>query len=95
MLKKVFIASNNKHKISEIKDIFKINNFNIELLCPSDFNCNDEPIEDGLTFEENAIIKAKYYYDLFKIPTVAEDAGLCIDYFGGKPGIYSKRFCSE
>ena len=63
-MKKLFIASNNAHKIEEIRDILKRNNIEIELLCPKDFNDICEPVEDGSTFEENAYIKAKYYYDL-------------------------------
>lgn len=92
MLKKLFIGSNNEHKILEIKEIFKLNNFEVEILSPNDFNVKGEPIEDGLSFNENALIKAKYYYDLFKLPTVGEDSGIEIEYFGNRPNIYSKRF---
>ena len=94
-MKKIFIASNNQHKLDEIKDILKRNNMDIEVLCPNDFDCKQEPIENGNSFEENAYIKAKYYYDLFKLPTIADDSGLCIDFFNGGPGIYSARFMPE
>ena len=89
---KIFIASNNDHKLNEINEIFKINDFSCEILCPKTFECHDEPEENGNSFKENAYIKAKYYYDLFHLPTIGEDSGICIDHLDGKPGIYSKRF---
>lgn len=94
-MNKLFIASNNKHKIEEIKDILNRNNVEIDLVCPRDFNHNEEPEEDGKTFKENAYIKAKYYHDLFNLPTIADDSGICIDYLGGLPGVHSARFMPD
>lgn len=94
-MRKLFIASNNAHKISEISDILKDNGVEVELVCPKDMDHHEEPVEDGTSFKENAYIKAKYYHDLFKLPTIADDSGICIDYFGGKPGIHSARFLPE
>lgn len=94
-MKKIFIASNNKDKINEIKDILDRNNIEIELLCPNDFNCNEEPDENGSTFEENAYIKAKYYYDKYNLPTIADDSGICLDFLDGGPGIHSARYLPE
>ena len=91
-MKKLFIASNNKDKLIEIKDILKRNNIDIELVSPKDFNCHDEPVEDGSTFKENAYIKAKFYYDLFHLPTIADDSGICLDFLDGGPGIHSARY---
>ena len=70
-MRKLFIASNNAHKIEEIDEILKMNDVHIELICPKDMEHFDEPIEDGDSFEENAYIKAKYYHDLFGFPTIA------------------------
>lgn len=89
---KLFIASNNKDKIAEIKEILSQNNIEIELVTPSSFDDHDEPIEDGKSFEENAYIKAKYYHDKYHLPTIADDSGISIDFFDGKPGIHSARF---
>lgn len=89
---KLFIASNNAHKINEIKQILIDNGLIIDVFCPKDFDCKDEPIEDGLSFEENAYIKAKYYFDLYKMPTLADDSGITIEYFNDLPGIHSSRF---
>ena len=94
-MNKLFIASNNAHKIEEIRDILLRNNIELELVCPKDFNCSEEPVEDGETFEENAYIKARFYHDLYNLPTIADDSGICIDYLGGRPGIHSARFLPE
>ncbi|MCR4634032.1 MAG: RdgB/HAM1 family non-canonical purine NTP pyrophosphatase [Erysipelotrichaceae bacterium] len=94
-MRKLFIASNNAHKISEISDILKQNGIELELICPKDMDHHEEPVENGSTFEENAYIKARYYHDLFGLPTIADDSGICIDYFDGKPGIHSARFLPE
>lgn len=89
---KLFIATNNDHKKEEINIILKNNGINIELFSPKDFNDHDEPIENGLTYKENAYIKAKYYYDKYHLPTLADDSGLSIKYFNDLPGIHSARF---
>ena len=56
-MSKLFVATNNKHKLEEMKDIFNSLNYNVELVCPKDFNDTTEPLEDGLSFKENAYIK--------------------------------------
>ncbi|MBR5755130.1 MAG: RdgB/HAM1 family non-canonical purine NTP pyrophosphatase [Erysipelotrichaceae bacterium] len=94
-MKKLFIASNNAHKIDEIETILRQNGVDMEVTCPKEMDCHEEPEENGQTFEENAYIKAKFYYDLFHLPTIADDSGICIDYFDGGPGIYSARFLAE
>ena len=91
---KVFIASNNPNKLYEFKEIFKLNNFDIEVVSPADYNDIEEPVEDGSSFEENAYIKAKFYFDKYHLPTIADDSGLCIDFYNGGPGIHSARFLS-
>lgn len=91
-MNKLFIASSNSHKIQEISDILKKNGLKIELLSPNDFNDDEEVVEDGFSYFENAYIKAKYYYDKYHFPTLADDSGISIDYFGGLPSIHSSRF---
>ena len=95
-MKKLFIASSNGHKLEEIRDILKRNNVNdIEIVCPKDLLITEEPDENGTTFEENAFIKASFYHDKIGLPTIADDSGICIDFFDGQPGIHSARFMSE
>ena len=91
-MKTLFIGTNNLHKFEEIKDILNRNDVHFNLLCAKDYPDNDEPYEDGKTFEENAIIKAKFYYDKYHLPCIGEDSGICIEYLNNLPGIHSKRF---
>lgn len=84
---KIVLATSNEHKVHEINAIVK--DFGVEfILPPSDF----DPIEDGLTFEENSFIKAKSAWELSKTWTLADDSGLCIDALNGNPGIHSARY---
>lgn len=91
MINKVIFASNNKHKIQEIKS--KLAKFNIEVLSQKEAGYDIEVEEIGTTFEENSILKAKAIFELAKIPVIADDGGLEVDYLDGKPGVYSARFC--
>ena len=95
MMKKLFIATGNRHKLEEIDDILKRNGVEVELLTPKDFDFKDEPVEDGDTFEENAYKKARFYHDLVKMPVIADDSGICIDYLDGGPGIHSARYLPD
>lgn len=84
---KIILASSNEHKVKEINAI--VTGLNLEfILPPLDFN----PIEDGGTFEENSLIKAKEAWKLGKTWTLADDSGLCIDALNGAPGIHSARY---
>lgn len=87
---KLLIASQNKHKIKEIKNIFDDDRF--ELMSLADFNDFDDPVEDGQTFLDNAIIKAKYFAKKYDIPTLSDDSGLCVEALNLMPGIHSKRY---
>lgn len=98
VMKKILIATSNAHKVSEVKDILASLNYEVDLITPKQLaNGKDigEPVEDGSTFKENSYKKAKFYYDLFKMPTIADDSGICIDFYDDKPGIYSARWLSE
>jgi len=88
---KILIASNNKHKIIEFQAIFRTFD-NIKLLTPKDLNIEIEIEENGTTFEENSIIKAKKYFEISKIPTIADDSGLIVPDLNNEPGIYSARY---
>ncbi len=88
---KFFIATKNAHKIKEFSAI--LNEFNIELISEANL---EKPLpdieEDGLTFQENSLIKARFAARETGLPTLADDSGLCVDYLGGEPGIYSARY---
>ncbi len=91
MINKVIFASNNKNKIREIKS--KLKDLNIEVLSQSEAGFNIEVDETGATFEENSILKAKAIYKLAKMPVIADDGGLEVNFLDGRPGVYSARFC--
>ena len=87
---KIVLASQNPGKIKEFKEI--LSRFGFEVLSLKDIDFHDEIIEDGTTFEENAVIKAKTIYNVVKIPVIADDSGICVKHLGGAPGIYSARY---
>ena len=92
MLKKKFlkllVGTNNKGKLKEIRDLLPKN---LEILSASDFKIKS-PIENGKTFEENSLIKARYFSKKSKMICLSDDSGLEIDILEGEPGIYSARW---
>jgi len=93
---KIVIASNNKGKVREISQMISEQRFdlNFEIVPQSDFNVIDVE-ETGLTFVENAILKARHAAMVTGLPTIADDSGIEVDYLNGAPGIYSARFSGE
>ena len=87
------LASNNKHKLIEIRKYLSGKFQNIYSL--KDKNINIEIVEDGDSFLANALIKAKTIAKLTNLPTIADDSGICVDALDGAPGIYSARFAGE
>ncbi len=91
--KRLIIASNNAGKIREFKEL--LSPFGFEVISMRDAGFNDEIVEDGDTFEENAHIKARAVFDATGLPTIADDSGLEIDFLDGAPGVYSARYAGE
>jgi XTP/dITP diphosphohydrolase len=90
---KILVATNNNHKIKELKKL--INMPNREIFSMKDLNINLDIEENGSTFAENAHIKAKALYEHInnsEYIVIADDSGLCVDFLNGAPGIYSARF---
>jgi len=90
---KILIATNNRHKVNEIKEILK--STDIQLLTLSDLNISIEVEEDKETLEGNAIKKAEEMYRTAKIPAIADDTGLFVDALNGEPGVFSSRYAGE
>ncbi|MBR4948096.1 MAG: XTP/dITP diphosphatase [Clostridiales bacterium] len=91
---KLILATSNKDKAREIAEILSDTPFVVSTMKEEGFN--PDIVEDGKTFEENALIKARAVHALAKNAYVmADDSGLCIDALDGAPGIYSARFCGE
>lgn len=91
---KIFLATGNKHKIDEIKDIFSEIG-DIEILSIKDGIKIPDVIEDGETFEENSQKKAIEIAKFLNMLTIADDSGLCVDALNGEPGVYSARYSIE
>ena len=85
---KLLIGTNNKGKLKEIRDLLPKN---LEIYSPLDFKIKS-PIENGKSFEENSIIKAKYFSKKSKMACLSDDSGLEVDILNGDPGIYSARW---
>ena len=85
---KLLVGTNNKGKLKEIKDLLPKN---IEIYSPADFKIRS-PNENGKSFKENSLIKAKYFSKKSKMVCLSDDSGLEIDLLGGKPGIFSARW---
>jgi XTP/dITP diphosphohydrolase len=93
---KILLATNNKHKLEEIKLIFDIEiGDTIQLLTPADLNLELDVPENENTLEGNAYLKAKAFFDASGIPSIADDTGLEIDALDGQPGVRSARFAGE
>ena len=98
-MKKIILASNNAHKVKEIKNI--LSELDVDIKSLKDENINIEVIEDGLTFKENAYKKATEIADFLKkrgynnFIVMADDSGLEVDYLNGAPGVYSARYAGE
>lgn len=84
----IIFATNNKNKLRELRSIFP----NVNILSLNELGYDKDIIEDGNTFEENALIKARQVSLDLNMIVVAEDSGLEVDALGGAPGIYSARY---
>lgn len=91
-MKKIVFATNNRHKLEEIR---KITKGTLEILSLSDIGCHEEIEETGSTLDENAIIKATYVHERYGYDCFADDTGLEVEALGGAPGVYSARYAGE
>ena len=89
---KIVLASNNKGKLKEFQQLFSANNTRV--IPQSHFRIEDAE-ETGLSFVENAIIKARHAARISGLPALADDSGLEVDALRGRPGIFSARFSGE
>lgn len=87
---KIVFATTNAGKIKEIKEI--LSDFDVEVASMKEMNITADIEENGATFEENSLIKARAVSKLTGLPALADDSGLEVDYLNGEPGIYSARY---
>lgn len=89
---KLVFATNNKHKLQEVRDII---GSGVEILSLADINCNDDIPETADTLDGNALIKARYIYEKYNVNCFADDTGLEVDALDGAPGVYSARYAGD
>lgn len=87
---KILIATNNKHKIKEITEIFTYTDY--EIVCPDDINLKLDVLENGTTFAENSYKKANAFCRASGLISVADDSGLQVRCLDNAPGVYSARY---
>lgn len=88
------LASNNAGKLQELQQLFNQKQLPVSLVPQAQLGVT-EAIEDGLSYIENALIKARHASDVSGLPAIADDSGLSVPVLGGKPGIYSARYASQ
>lgn len=89
MKQKIVLATGNKGKVKEMADVLA--DFGFEVIAQTDLGI-ESPEETGLTFIENALIKARYASQISGLPAIADDSGLAVEALGGEPGLYSARY---
>lgn len=88
---KIVFATNNQHKLEEIRSIL---GDKFEVVSLHEIGCDEDIPETGKTLEENALQKAQYVYDHYHVSCFADDTGLEVDALNGAPGVYSARYAA-
>lgn len=88
---KVVLATHNPHKVAEFQQIVAATRPDLEVIGYD----GPEPVEDGVTFAENALIKARAAAQHTGLPALADDSGLCVDVLGGSPGVFSAYWAGQ
>lgn len=92
IMKQIVFATNNKHKLEEIRNIL---DHTLNILSLDDINCHEDIPETGSTIEENALIKARYIKEKYDYDCFADDTGLEIKSLNNEPGVYSARYAGN
>lgn len=91
-MKKIVFATNNNHKLTEVREILAPQ---YEIISLAELNCFDDIPETATTLEGNALLKANYIYQKFGVDCFADDTGLEVEALNGEPGVYSARYAGE
>jgi len=92
MKKKLVFATNNTHKLEEVRDVV---GDSFEILSLKDIGCTEDIAETGTTLEENALIKVRYVKEKYGYDSFGDDTGLEVEALGGSPGVYSARYAGD
>ncbi|CAB4529456.1 MAG: RdgB/HAM1 family non-canonical purine NTP pyrophosphatase [Actinobacteria bacterium] len=95
MTQQIALATQNKGKIAEFQRLLAEHTSSVEVLGLAEFPDMPDVDETGTTFAENSLLKARAVSAFTGIPALADDSGLCIDFLGGAPGIYSARYAGS
>jgi XTP/dITP diphosphohydrolase len=91
-LQQIVLATGNPGKIREIRELFA--DLDVEIVAQSAFDI-ESPEETGVTFTENALLKARHAADRTGLPAMADDSGIAVDALDGRPGVFSARYAGE
>lgn len=94
---RLVLATRNEHKVRELREILRplLPGLGVGAVVGARDLGVPEPVEDGVTFEENALVKARALATATGLPAVADDSGLCVDVLGGAPGVFSARWAGR
>lgn len=94
MVRQLVLATRNDHKVAELQEILAevLERLELDLVGLGDFEGLTDVVESGVTFAENALLKARYAARATGVPALADDSGLAVDVLGGAPGIFSARW---
>ena len=87
---RLLLATNNHHKVLELRRL--LGHLPLELLAPADVGLSLDVVEDGDTYEANALAKARAFADASGLPALADDSGIEVDALSGRPGVHSARY---
>jgi len=90
---RIVLATRSVHKLRELRDLLALQH--AELVSLDEFGIDDDPVEDGQTFETNARIKARFAANATGLPALADDSGIEVDALGGGPGVRTRRYAGE
>jgi XTP/dITP diphosphohydrolase len=90
---RIVLATRSRHKLAELAELLRP--AQAELITLDALGIEGDPVEDGLTFEANARLKARFYARLSGLPTLADDSGIEVDALGGAPGVRTRRYAGE
>ncbi len=95
MTRRLVLATRNAHKVTELRAILAATGLDVDLVGADAYPEIPDVKETGVTFAENALLKARALADATGLPAVADDSGLCVDVLGGAPGIFSARWAGR
>lgn len=92
-MRRILVATRSSHKLGELRQLLHLPG--VELVDLDDLGIPGDPVEDGATFADNALIKARWGTERSGLPTLADDSGIEVDALGGRPGVRSARYAGE